>query len=295
MTRKKTLLVVLLMLALVVAGCGQASGKKNEIRVGSKFFTENAIVAEVYALALEDNGFKVSRNHNISDSVIHTALINDEIDLYPEYTGTGLIAILKMPMETDPEAVYAKVKEGYANQFSVTWLEYAPANDSQGLVIRKDKADELGIKTISDLQQHAGELRFASQGTFDMREDGLVGLKSVYGDFNWKSANVYSNDLKYKILRNNEADVAPAYTTEGNLVDKESFLVLEDDKHFWPPYNIAPIVKTKVLEENPDISKVLQHVNEKIDTETITRLNARVDLDGEDFEKVAKEFYESIK
>lgn len=264
------------------------------IRVGSKDFTENLILAETYALALEDAGYEVERVFNIASSVVHTSIVNDEIDLYPEYTGTGLLSVLQLPLETDPQKVYDTVKEEYLNQFDLVWLDYAQASDSQGLVITTAAAEKYGIKTISDLQQHASELRFASQGEFDEREDGIPALEAVYGPLDWKSSKIYDNGLKYTVLSSDEADVAPAYTTEGQLAQPE-FTVLEDDKQVWPPYNIAPVVRNDVLEENPDLAQILNEISAQIDTETITALNAKVDVDKEEYEEVAAEFYAELK
>ncbi|RRD31925.1 glycine/betaine ABC transporter substrate-binding protein [Streptococcus minor] len=265
------------------------------IKVGSKDFTENLIVAELYALALEDEGYKVERLSNISGSLIHQSLISNEIDLYPEYTGTGLLSILGQPLETDPQKVYQTVKDAYKEKFQVTWLDYSKANDGQGLVIRTDIAEKLGITSISELQKHAAELRFASQGEFDQRDDGIPGLTKTYGVFNWKSSKVYDNSLKYSVLENDEADVTPAYTTEGQLVNKAKFTLLKDDKQFWPPYNLAPVVRDQVLKDNPKLAEVLNKVSASLDTETITKLNARVDVDGENYSSVARDFYQSIK
>ena len=297
MNRKILITAVLsLALALAMTACGGSGTKESKsVVVGSKDFTENNIVAEVYALALEDAGFQVERKMNIAGSVIHTSITSDEIDLYPEYTGTGLISILKKEALTDQDEVYNAVKEGYEKEFQITWLEYAQANDGQGLSVSKKVADKYGIKTISDLQKHAGEIRFASQGEFDEREDGLPGLEKAYGAFRWKSSKLYDNGLKFEIVEKGEADCAPAYTTEGNLVESDKFVLLEDDKHVWPPYNLAPIVRDEVLEQNPDIAEVLNKVSARMDTETITALNAKVDIDHEEYEDVAADFYESIK
>lgn len=291
------------LLGLSLTACGaassgaSASGTENggTIVIGSKDFTENEVVAEVYALALEDAGYTVERKMDIASSVIHTSIMNKEIDLYPEYTGTGLISILQMEALTDPQEVYDTVKAAYEEQFQLTWLDYAAANDGQGLFISRAASDEYGITTISQLQEHAGELRFASQGEFDEREDGLPGLEMVYGPFEWKSSKVYDNGLKYEVVENGEADVSPAYTTEGRLVETDKFVLLEDDKQVWPPYNLAPVVRDEVLEAHPDIPDVLNPISAKLDTETVTKLNARVDIDKEEYEDVAREFYESIK
>ncbi len=276
-----------------LAGCGDSKGESSTITVGSKAFTEGVILSELYALALEDAGFDVKRSFEISGSLIHTALENGDIDLYPEYTGTGLISILKMDPMTDPEAVYKAVKDAYAEQFDLVWLNKSEAADGQGLVIRTEAAREYGIKTISDLQAHASDLRFASQGQFDERADGLPALEQTYGPFDWKASAMYDEGLKYEVLRNDEADVTPAYTTEAQLTDP-AFTLLEDDKHVWPPYNVAPVVRAEVLDANPGIAAALDRVNAALTTEELTRLNARVDIDKLDYEDVAKEYYDSI-
>lgn len=305
MKNKKVISGALLVVILVAIVGGIWAWRNNQssevqqssttIRVGSKDFTENLVIAEIYALALEDNGYTVERVSNISSSLIHNSIVNDEIDLYPEYTGTGLLSVLGEDMETDSEKVYKTVKKEYEEQFNLTWLDYASANDSQGLVIRTEVANSLNVKTISDLQAHASELRFASQGEFDEREDGLPGLEKTYGTFNWQSSKVYDNSLKYSVLENDEADVTPAYTTEGQLVSTDKFTLLEDDKQFWPPYNLAPVVRDNILDDNPDIKTILNNISAKLDTETVTELNAKVDVDGQEYTDVAKEYYDSIK
>lgn len=300
--RSLALLFLVLALAFTSFACSSAPAdqaatgtgeEKATIRIGSKDFTENLIVAELYALALEQNGYQVERIFNISGSLIHAAITNDEIDLYPEYTGTGLLSILKLDLLTDPQEVYDTVKSVYEEQFDLIWLEYAQANDGQGLVIRTETAERLGIQTISDLQAQAAQIRFASQGEFDQRADGIPALEKVYGPFDWKSSKVYANGLKYEILKNDEADVAPAYTTEGMLVQPE-FTLLEDDKKVWPPYNLTPVIQKADLEANPELADIINAVSATLDTRTITELNAEVDVNKREFEEVAKEYFDSL-
>ena len=302
MKRMKTLLALTLTAALsagFLAGCGSApaasdSGDKGTIVIGSKDFTENEVVAEIYALALEDAGYTVERKMDIASSVIHTSIVSGEIDLYPEYTGTGLLSILELDLMTDPDEVYETVKNAYEDQFQITWLDYAQANDGQGLFISKRASDQYGVTTISDRQANAEYLRFASQGEFDQREDGIPGLEALYGPFNWKSSRVYDNGLKYEVVDQDEADVAPAYTTEGRLVETDKFVLLEDDKGMWPPYNLAPVVRDEILAEYPDIADILNAVSATLDTETVTALNARVDIDKEDYADVAADYFASL-
>ncbi|GHU43265.1 glycine/betaine ABC transporter substrate-binding protein [Clostridia bacterium] len=264
--------------------------KSTPIRIGSKNFTENLIVAELYALALEDKGYTVDRKFNLASSAVHTALVNNDIDLYPEYTGTGLLSVLQHDLLTDPDEVYTTVKDEYKSKFNLVWLDYAPANDGQGLVITKKASDEYGIKTISDLQKNADKIRFASQGEFDERDDGIPALEKTYGKFNFKSSKIYDNALKYQVLSNDEADVAPAYTTEGALTD-DQYVLLTDDKQVWPPYNLAPVVRQELLDTYPQIADILNAVDKDLTTEKITKLNAEVDLDKKEYEEVAGEFF----
>lgn len=299
MKKFKKLILILLIIFIIpsFSSCtnDSKSAKGTKIVVGSKDFTEGLILSEIYSLSLEDLGnYEVTRKFNLGSSIIHESIISNEINIYPEYTGTGLLSILKEPLITDPQKVYDTVKEKYKEKFDITWLEYANANDSQGLVILKSVADTYNIKTISDLQKNADKIRFVSQGEFNQRDDGLPALISAYGDFNFKSSKIIDNSLKYVTLENNEADLTVAYTTEGNLVSSD-FLVLEDDKKVWPPYNIAPIIRNDLLTDKSDIETILNKVSKHIDTETLIKLNAKVDVEKMEYEEVAKEFYDSIK
>ena len=276
------------------AGSSAANGARGTVTIGSKDFTEGEIISEIYALALEDAGFTVKRSFDISSSLIPTSLEKGQIDLYPEYTGTALLTILKKPLETDPKKVYKTVKKAYKSKWDLVWLDMADAADSQGLVITTKAAKQYGIKTISDLQEHASDLRFASQGEFDERSDGMPALEAAYGAFSWKDHAVYDNGLKYEVLKNDEADVTPAYTTEGQLTDK-AFTLLEDDKHVWPPYNVAPVVSGDVLKKYPDIKGILNGISAGLTTKGLTKLNAKVDLEKEDYEDVAADYFDSLK
>ena len=294
MKRTISMLLALVLAFGLFAGCGKRSESANVIRIGSKDFTENLIVAEIYALALEDAGYTVERKLNIAGSVVHTAITSDEIDLYPEYTGTGLLSILQLPMDSDPDSVYATVKAAYAEQFDLTWLDSTAVNDTQGIAIRTAAAEQNGIYTLSDLQREAANIRFCSQGEFEYREDGLPGLAGVYGDFNFKSINVYDNGIKYQILEQNEADCCPSYSTDAQLIDTDTFTYLEDNLGFWPPYYLAPVVRNEILEANPEIAEILNAVSAKLDTATMVALNAKVDIDQMEYEEVAREFYETV-
>lgn len=292
--KKKIRLIAVLVIILAIVGIAISNHynqSQETITIGSKDFTEGQVVSEIYALGLEHNGYKVTRKTNISSSVIPEAIKKGDIDLYPEYTGTALLTILKAPIETNPDKVAQTVKKRFDKQGILTTLDYAPGNDSQGIAVKTSVAKKYNIYTISDLKKNADKIRFASQGEFDDRADGLKGLTEIYGAFNFKSSKVYDNSLKYKILKSNQADATPAYTTEGQLTDTNEFTVLKDDQHFWPPYNLVPIVRQDTLKKNTKIKKVLNTINKKLDTNTLRQLNKQVDLDGKSYKTVAKNFY----
>ena len=294
-------LLAAVLTAVIFTGCGKStgsntntannSGSKPTIKVGSKNFTESLILGELYADALEHAGYKVQRKLNLGDAVVHTSLVNGEIDLYPEYTGTGLLSILKEAPLYDSKAVYDEVSAKYKDKFKLIWLDRSEANDSQGLVVSKKASDQYNIHTISDLQKNASKLRYASQGEFDKRADGLPALTKAYGPFNFKDEKIYNTGILYDILHSDKADVAVAATTDGQLT-KDEFVLLEDDKHVWPPYNVAPVVRQDILDKNPDIKDILNKVTAKLDNKTLVKLNAEVDINKKEYKTVAKDFYD---
>ncbi|MBN1487108.1 MAG: quaternary ammonium transporter, partial [Anaerolineae bacterium] len=253
----KSLYFLLLVLFVVplLASCGGEQGTK--IIVGSKDFTEQYIIGEMYALLLEDAGFTVERKFGLAGtSVAHAALLNGEIDLYPEYTGTGLLTVLKLPVMSDRQAVFDAVLEGYKEDFNLAWLEPAPMNNAQALAMPKAVAESYGITTISDMVANASELTLVGPPEFDQREDGLPGLMRVYGDFTLKEYKPVEKGLRYQALVEGSADVAVAFGTDGEI-SAFDLLVLEDDKGLFPPYQVAPVVRQPILDANPEIRDLL--------------------------------------
>lgn len=294
--KKKILCLILAGAALVsLTACQGGNGSDDKtIIVGSKGFTENLILSELYALALEDAGFHVEREFEVSNAVIHEALCNGEIDLYPEYTGTALMTILGEPMMTDPQEVYDTVKDMYASRYDLDVLDMSPASDGNSLAIRKDTAEEYGIQTISDLQANADKIRFGSTSDFYEREDGMLGLEKVYGEFDFASENSFDNSLKYQVMESDEVDCVPAYTTDAQLSSGD-FVLLEDDKGLWPPYNVIPVARQEIIDEYPEAAEAINELSAQIDTATLTKLNARVDVNKEEYDDVAADFYETLK
>ena len=294
--KKKLALTALAVLVLMfmATACGRSGD--NTIRVGSKDFTESLIIAEIYSLALEDAGFTVDRTgHNLASGIVHNAIVNAEIDLYPEYTGTGLLTVLGLPLMTDPLEVYELVKREYYQRYQITWLDFTQAHNGQGIAIRTDLARELGIVTISDLQPHAHNLRFVSTAEFLDREDGLPAMVAAFGPFDFYSVNIMGGGARYEALRTNAADVSVAFTTDGHLYNTHYYTLLVEDIVIWPPYNLVPIVRNAVLEEHPGVADALNRLAPHLNTAVLLHLNSQVIVYGRDVEEVAREFFEAIR
>ena len=254
------------------------SGALGTIKVGSKDFTEEFIIAEMYAQLLENAGFKVERNLNLGGTpVAQTALVNGEIDLYPEYTSTGLLTVLKLPPEKDPQKIYEDVKSGYEKQFNLTWLKPSPFNDTQALAMTKARADALGIKTFSDLSQKSSTLVLGGPAEFIDREDGLKALQAAYGGFNFKEVKqLGTGSLRYQALLSNQIDVVVAFSTDGEIAG-DNLALLQDDKSVYPVYNVAPVIRQDTLQKYPQIATILDGMAPLLTDQVMSQLNWEVD------------------
>jgi osmoprotectant transport system substrate-binding protein len=261
------------------------------IAIGSKNFTEQLILGEMYAQLLESHGFTVDRKLNLGGTAVaHEALLAGEIDLYPEYTGTGLLAILSMETMTDADEVYETVKQAYQEQFNLVWLDQAPMNNSNALAVTREFSEEHDVTTISQLVEMADEVILAAVPDFPEREDGLVGLQRVYGPFEFQEIKILDPGLKYQAFLNGDANVVLAFGTDGQVAGYD-LVILEDDKGLWPPYHVAPVVRQETLDMYPQIADELNALSELLTSDVMSDLNWRVDgPDAMEPEEVARDF-----
>lgn len=273
-----------------LAACGGGADGKHPIAVGSKDFTEELILAEMYALILEQNGFTVTRKLNLGGTqVAMAALQRGDIDLYPEYTGTALLTQLKVTPSKDAAANYETVKAYYDSHYKLTWLDAAPFNDTQALATTQAISRKYGIKTLSDLSKAAPQLRLGAIPEFVKRADALPGLRKAYGGFAFKDIKIFTIGLKYKALASGNVDVVVAFGTDGQIeVDK--LVVFEDDKHFWPSYQVAPVVRNELLATYPSIATHLNKLAPLLTDSIMRGLNAQVDGARKEPKDVAAEF-----
>jgi osmoprotectant transport system substrate-binding protein len=279
--------VILLITALALTGCGG----DNEIKIGSKDFGESIVLGEMFAQLIEANtDLKVTRKLNMGGTfVCFEAIKKGDIDIYPEYTGTGLTAQLKKDVVGDPEEAYRIVSEEFDKQFGITWLEPLGLNNTYTLAVSNEVYEKYGMETYSDLAKVSGELVFGADHEFFNRQDGFEGLVDVYG-FQFKGEPKKMDiSLKYQAIGNGDMDVTDIFATDGPI-RQYNLKVLTDDKSFFPPYYAAPIVRNETLEKHPELKELLNQLGGKIDDDTMTELNYLVDVEGQSVESVAQNF-----
>ncbi|HSM57489.1 MAG TPA: glycine betaine ABC transporter substrate-binding protein [Candidatus Sulfomarinibacteraceae bacterium] len=286
-----SLIILLLSLAFVLSACGAGGGDGATIRIGSKEFTEQYLLGNMYEMLLDDAGFDARFTPMGGTAENHRALIEEEIDLYPEYTGTALLTQLEM--EYDPsmsaDEVYNTVKEAYEEQYGLTLLEPTNFNNTYCLTMTQERAQELGLQTASDLSQAAPDLVFGTTQEFIERSDGLPGLQSVYGGFNFAEVVGLDPGLLYTGLDEGDIDVTTCFGTDGQIAAFD-LVVLEDDQNFWPPYPAAPVVRQEILDEHPEIADVLNQLSSRLDGENMRQLNWEVAGNAREADEVAREF-----
>jgi osmoprotectant transport system substrate-binding protein len=285
------------------------------IVIGSKDFTEQLILGEMYALLLENAGLPVEKSLNLGGTqVAHEALLAGEIDLYPEYTGTGLTVILGMPIDAVaaatplggmPDAaatpgaaadsidqrVYDIVAQGYEEQFDLVWLDESAFNNTQALAVKRAFSEERGVTTISQLAEIAGELTIVAPSDFVERPDGLQGLHEFY-DMEFGNVLSVAPGIRYQALEEDQAQVVLAFGTDGQVAGLD-LVLLDDDKGLWPPYHVAPVVRVDTLNANPGIADALNPVAPLLTDQVMSALNWQVDgPDGLEPADVARAFLE---
>jgi len=276
--------------AVILAGLASPALAQQPVKVGSKNFTEQYVLAEIYAAALENVGIKVVRKINLGGTLIaHQALTTGEIDLYPEYTGTALISVVKGKVQSDPDAVYKEVKDFYENNFKVTWLKPDAINNGYALLVRPETAAAHNLKTLSDLGKVASTLILGAGPEFSERADGLPGLKATYGAVFKEFKQFAKLGLRYDALAAKQIEVANGFATDWQIADGK-LVALDDDKHLFPPYYVAPVIRQDTLAANPKIAATLDALSPLLDNDTMRKLNARVEKDREEPKDVAKAF-----
>lgn len=297
--RMLCILILTIFISIVSTGCtgredvSSNSHSKGRILIGCKDFTEQKILCKMTAIYLREKGYDVEEIVFIGSSAVRSALEQGYIDMYWEYTGTGLTLFNRQPKETDPEKAYKKVKKIDAPK-GIVWLGKTDFNSSYTILMRKSDAKEKGVKTLSDLSnyinKHSENLIFGCNAEFYQREDGLKGLEQKYG-FHFAEKNVVKMEpgLTYTSLKEKIVDVAMGFATDGRI-EGFDLVALEDDKNFFPVYNAAPVVRKQTLANHPQIKEYLEDISSKLDEKSITLLNYMVDVEQRNLTVVVREW-----
>lgn len=279
--------VFVLMISTLLTGCSSS----NTITVGSKDFSENIILGEIFAQLIEaKTDLKANRKLNMGGTFVNfEAIKSGQIDLYPEYTGTALTAQLKMDIITDSDEAYRVVSEEFDNQFDVKWLEPLGFNNTYTIAITNEAYEQYDIETFSDLAAVSENFIFGAEHEFFDRQDGFDGLVKTYGMKFKGDPKKMNVSLKYQAIGNGDIDVTDAFATDGQII-QYNLKILKDDKNFFPPYYASPIIRKEVLEKHPELEQILNSLAGLIDDETMTELNYKIDVENQDVKEVAKEF-----
>ncbi len=268
--------------------------RRDTIAIGSKADTEGILLGEIMSQLIERRThLHVERRLDLGGTQIcFQALDRGAIDVYPEYTGTGLMAILDRPAATDPGRVLATVRRDFFKRWSLVWLPPLAFNNTYALAVRRTTAQRLGMRRISDLAGHP-ELRAGFTAEFLARRDGYPGLEQRYGIHFRDAPRSMEAGLMYRALAGKAVDVISAYATDGRI-DKLGLVVLRDDRHFFPPYQAAPLIRHDTLLAHPELKRVLEVLGGRIDDARMRRMNAEVDIQGRSPEQVARAFVATL-
>lgn len=285
---------LILLLVVFLSGCESGKDNGRSVTVGSKHFTEQEILGEIMSQLIEnDTDIRVERSFNLGGTMVcFSALRNGDIDLYAEYTGTGLVSILGKKAMTDPEETYSTVKNIFREKFGLIWLPHFGFNNTYTLTMRKKQADSMNIRTISDLAPYKDRLQPGFDAEFLERSDGYRGLTEHYGFRFTKEPKQMDPGLMYKALAEGAVDVIDGFATDGRI-PAYHLVALEDNENFFPPYYAAPLVRKESLEKYPGIKKALEKLEGMIDDAAMQKMNFEVDEHERSPAEVARDFLKS--
>jgi osmoprotectant transport system substrate-binding protein len=279
----------LVLVSSFVSSCRKS--RQPHLTIGSKFFTEQVILAELLAQHIEARtGIHVDRKSNLGGTLLcHKALLAGDLDLYVEYTGTALTAVLNESPSPDPHDVYNRVKQGYAQRFHLEVTEPLGFENTFAMVVRGDDAQRLHLRNTSDIVPYAPKMRAGFGYEFLERPDGYRGWSQLYSLHFAGPPSVMDLGLIYRALVDKKVDIVAGNSTDG-LIDALHLVPLVDDKHYFPPYDAVPIVRRDALAKFPQLRSALSDLANKISAEEMRHLNAEVDANQHDPAAVVRAF-----
>jgi osmoprotectant transport system substrate-binding protein len=287
--------LIVLLVAFMMVGCqpdegaadmdadtdsGQEPATMEAVKIGHKNYTEQRLSGQMLAVLIEEHTDYPTEVIEFGGTMLcFEALDSDEIDVYPEFTGTAYGAILEQAEILSPQETYDYVKAAFEEQYGITWLGEFGWNNTYVLSVTAETAEELGVSTVSELVPYAGDMVMGCDNEFLGRADGLPGLKETYG-ISFKNELPMDQGLTYAALREGEIDVNVSFSTDGRIA-KFNLVNLEDDKNYFPPYYVAPILKQDYADANPAVVEALLLIEGKYTDEDAQKYNLMVDEGGD--------------
>ena len=287
----KRILAGLMLTAILLTLTACSSQEPKTVVVASKPHSEQYILAEMLSLLIENHtDIKVEKKLGIGGgtSNIHPAMLSGDFDIYPEYTGTGLLFVLKEDLITDPDELYKRVQDRYLEEYNIKWLGLYGFNNTYALAVKESTAQTYNLETYDDLALASKDLVFGAEYDFFERDDGYEALKDVYG-FEFKDTKEMDIGLKYEAIGSDEVDVINAFSTDG-LIKQYNLKVLEDNKNFFPAYQAATLIRKETLDKYPELEEVLEKLTGQISDDEMIQMNYQVEKENMDPRDVAEQF-----
>ncbi|RAS77556.1 hypothetical protein A4U60_17785 [Priestia endophytica] len=270
--------------------------KKENIVIGGKLGSEPEILINMYKLLIEqDTDLHVELKPGLGKtSFVYNALKSGSIDIYPEFTGTAIVEFLKEePISTNQEQVYEQARKGMDRKFNLELLEPMEYNNTYALAVSNQFAKTYDLKTISDLQSVESQVKAGFTGEFSDREDGYKGIQKLY-HLSFPTVATMEPELRYRATQTGDVNVVDAYSTDSELREY-NLTVLKDDKHLFPPYQGAPLLREETLDEHPELADTLNKLSGKISDNEMREMNYKVNVEGISPQEVAKDYLKKVK
>jgi osmoprotectant transport system substrate-binding protein len=284
----KSLLII--MVLVVFAACGKKEAEMKIINIGHKNYTEQRLLGQIFAVMIENHtDYKTDVRELGGTQIAFEALKSGDIDLYPEYTGSAYAALLNESGLKDPNEIYDLVKDRIKTLYNLDYLSPLGFNNAWTLSVTPETAEKYNLKSFSDLAERSGELVIGASMEFFEREDAMLGLKKIYEGMDFKDEKALNGGLRYTAIKSGKIDVTDAFGTDGKLVTYK-LITLEDDKNFFLPYHIAPLLNGEFAAAHPEVVEALEKLSEQFNEVEMQNMNYRVDEEGIPARTVAEEF-----
>ena len=273
---------------VLLSGC---ESKKDTIHIATKPMSEQFILGEMLALLIEENSdlhVKITKGVGGGTSNIHPAMVKGDFDLYPEYTGTGWLVILKKDTLLPPDQLFSELQKEYSREYGLKWVAPYGFNNAYSLAVSNEMAKKYNLKTFSDLALYPDLFTFGAEYDFYEINDGYADLCAYY-NLKFKKNLDMDIGLKYEAMKSGKIDVINIFTTDGQL-SHTNLTVLKDDKHFFPSYYCATIVREETLKEHPELERILEKMNGILTDQEMADMNYKVDVEHRTEREVAVEF-----